>query len=153
MSECKKCDLSFVCSKKWDDLASTESSTVRFCDACSKGVFAVQTRAELSVAFAVGRCISIARDNEILGWIGEAEGEWDWMEEQTDSVFIRANILVAADVLKRIQLAFPAVFCAGLEWRQEDWLVLGTFSPYVAKNLVDELIVHFPEVEVRRTSG
>ncbi len=148
MSEFKQCDLKYWCHKKWTDLALTATPDVRFCTHCTKSVFALQTRAQLRVATAVGRCVSLMDDNEIVGWIGEPEGSRDWMEEESTSVRMRADGPLSADRQKHIQSLFPLVFGPGVVLQPQTWIHLGVFTALVAADLMAELKAHFPELTV-----
>jgi hypothetical protein len=57
------CEMKFVCSKKWDELAETELDGVRFCGGCKKAVFYASTAAELRVAAERGLCVYIVPDS------------------------------------------------------------------------------------------
>lgn len=148
MPELKKCDLRLLCEKRWPELAPTNDPKVRFCEHCAKGVFALRTRAELSVAAAAGRCVALTNDSEIIGWVGEPEGTWDWMEEESETVKVRSEHPIPADMLNRFNLAFPRASDAALAWPPGTWIVLGTFTPYVARNLQIELREQFPALQI-----
>ena len=148
MTDINKCNLSIICQKKWHELAPTGDAEIRFCTHCAKNVFVLRTHAELDVAAAVGRCVALADGNDIVGWIGEPEGTWDWIEEPSTPAKIRCNGPVTAEMVARLQLAFPRVFGAGVNWRAGEWLVLGLFTPGVARSLLNELQSAFPGVEV-----
>jgi hypothetical protein len=147
MSEFSKCNLTLVCHQSWDDLRETESADVRYCDNCEKGVFSVRTRAQLEMASAVGRCVALTKENEIVGWIGQSD--FDWMAEQSEVVAVRAQYPLNAAMWSRFHMAFPKVVGAEEESSPGTWITIGTFSPQVAANMEREIRVHFPELEIQ----
>jgi hypothetical protein len=149
MSEFKKCDLKFFCPKKWDELSSTDNLATRFCNNCQKTVFPIRTHDERELASALGRCVALTIDNTIVGWIGEPQGGMDWMEEETETIQIRANGAIGADLLDRIRLSFPLVFHPSLVWIPTNWITIGKFTPRVARLLTNELQTQFPEIRFR----
>ncbi len=148
MTELTKCDLSLTCERKWEELQNTGDPKVRYCGKCTRGVFAVRTRAELTVASAVGRCVALTDDNEIIGWTGEPEGCWDWMEEESETLRIRFDHHFSEELTDRLRLAFPRIDQAGLALKPGTWITLGNFTEYVAKNLQAELRDRFIGIEV-----
>jgi hypothetical protein len=153
MTEFSKCDLRTRCEKKWEELAKTDDDLVRYCEHCDKNVFALRTREELSVASAVGRCVALANDNNILGWVGEPEGEWDWMEDETESIRVRFVGPVSAGVTKQFRSAFPRAFIDNVDWHPEQWASLGKYTPYAAKNIIDELNLRYPGILAEVKNG
>lgn len=142
------CDLSFVCQKKWEELDVTIDAPFRFCETCKKAVFAIQTRQELAIASAVGRCVAVKTDNQVFGWIGEPEGSLDWMEEESKVVKVRTNTPIPDSTFERFRLAFPRAVDSTAEWHHQDWLAIGKFTPYVSQILVKEFSSMFPEFEI-----
>lgn len=97
------CHLSFVCGKKWDDLAATPEVSARFCDECGKNVFNVKTKAQLAAATVLRRCVAIADDNDFIGVIGESAFDWLEPEYLHDVLIGTAHSISAprADLLRR----------------------------------------------------
>lgn len=153
LSRMDNCGLAFLCHKRWDDLAKTEFDFGRHCGACSKTVFVCRTRAELAVASALGRCVALAKDNEVIGWIGEPDGAWDWMEDPSEELFIRANHSLDPVQFTRLQMLYPAAMAAYGEpsgFPAGTWIPLGAFTPFVAAGILKELARTLPEIQVRR---
>ncbi|NHZ96363.1 hypothetical protein [Massilia sp. CCM 8734] len=148
MPELTPCDLRTICQRKWEQLTPTANERVRYCDHCTKAVFALRTQAELSVASAVGRCVAFADDNEIIGVIGEPEGQWDWMETPSDTVKIRFGHTVTVELAEQMRLAFPLVFSGDVNILPDQWITLGTFTPWVVRQLNKELAEQFPDLEI-----
>lgn len=153
MPELTKCDLRYLCHRTWEELLATADAKVRYCDLCARNVFALRTRAQLSVANAVGRCVALTDDNEIVGWIGEPEGSWDWMEEESEMLRIRFGHDLTSAVIERLQVAFPRVSETGIAWLPGHWITLGTFTPYVARNIANEIREQFPGLEIASGPG
>jgi hypothetical protein len=153
MTEFSKCDLRTMCEKKWEELTETDNDLIRYCGDCEKNVFALRTREELGIASAVGRCVALAKDNNVFGWVGQPEGEWDWMEEETETIRVRFVGPVSAGVTKQFRNSFPRTFAANVDWNPEQWTAIGKYTPYVAKNIVDELNVRYPGIVVEVQNG
>jgi hypothetical protein len=147
MSEFTQCDLGYTCIRQWDGLAPTADPGVRFCDSCQRGVFALRTRAELRLANAVGRCVALMKENEIVGWIGDSAATLDWMEAESQVVRIRFGDVVSEGARQRFQTAFPRLSQAGIACDAGAWITLGAFTRTVALDLMKELEVLFPEAD------
>jgi hypothetical protein len=133
----KKCELTFVCGKKWDELQDTERATVKYCEDCSKKVFVVKTRKQFSLAVGLGRCVGIADDNNFIGVIGDTAGSMDWME--SDSFLrglARAKSTLTSEQDATLEWLMPK-FVKSLQDRPlaDDWYVIGDFEA----SAVDEL--------------
>ncbi|RSZ57801.1 hypothetical protein HF313_24650 [Massilia atriviolacea] len=151
MSTFAKCDLTFVCRERWDDLAITDSTDVRYCPNCDNGVFKVRTRAQFELASQLGRCAALTNDNDIVGWIGESD--FDWMAEQSETVAIRTHLPLDASTESRLRIAFPKVIEIANGFPTGKWVVIGTFSPAVAANLDTDIRAQFPDLEVQERLG
>lgn len=55
----RNCEFAFECSAKWDKLAETGKSNVRFCNECEKEVHRCDTDAELLQAIRSNLCVAI----------------------------------------------------------------------------------------------
>ena len=112
MSPCK---LSFRCDKSWETLAPTASVEARFCSDCEKAVFMVKTRYAHGMAGALGRCVGIADDNDFVFFVGEPEGNWDWLEQPDyyKRVLVKASQPIHESRLKILRLLFPKIFDCG----------------------------------------
>lgn len=142
-----QCDLSFVCQQAWSALPEPDSAHFRHCGTCDKGVFPVRTRTQLDAALAVGRCVALTDDNEIVGWIGQSD--FDWMAEQSETIELRIRHPLDAALENRLRMAFPKVESLHQGCPADTWIAIGTFSAQVAAVLTEDLLAHFPEVDVR----
>ena len=61
------CDLKFHCRQTWEKLEDTDMPQVRYCGNCEQNVFSVRTRRQLEMAHALGRCVALTDDNDIVG--------------------------------------------------------------------------------------
>ena len=147
MSQFSKCDLTFVCRQTWETLGKTETSGARYCKQCDKCVFPVRTRVELEMASAIGRCVALTDDNEIVGWIGESNV--DWMAEESETVAIRSDYPLDADMLSQLHLAFPKLIGLAKPYLPGTWVVIGSFSPHIAAILEADIHAKFPNLELR----
>lgn len=147
MSEFSKCDLTFVCRQTWESLRQVAPSHVRYCDRCNKGVFSVRTRVELEIASAIGRCVTLTDDNEIVGWIGESD--FDWMAEESETVAVRSHHPLDTDMVSQLRLAFPKLIVLEKPYLPGTWLVIGSFSPRIAAILEADIRAMFPNLELR----
>ncbi|WP_338846309.1 hypothetical protein V8J88_21435 [Massilia sp. W12] len=144
------CHLSFVCGKKWDDLAATPEASARYCNDCGKNVFKIKTEAQLSVATALRRCVAIADDNDFISAIGESTFEWLEPGYLHDVLVGTAHPLSAprADLLRRF---FPMIFDAGPNERtlNDGGLVkIENVGPAAREILLCELASLAPELNV-----
>lgn len=106
------CHLSFVCGKKWTDLAATSEASARYCDDCGKNVFKVKTEAQLSVATALRRCVAIADDNDFIGAIGEST--FEWLEPgYLHDVLVGTSSPVSAQRADLLRKFFPTILDCG----------------------------------------
>ena len=147
MSEFTKCDLTFMCRQTWETLQETGISRARYCDKCDKSVFPVRTRVELEMASAVGRCVALTDDNEIVGWIGESD--FDWMAEESETVAIRSHHPLDSDLASQLRLAFPKSVTIEKQYQPGTWVIIGQFSPQIAATLEADIRTMFPSLEVR----
>ena len=149
MSEFTQCDLIFVCRQTWNQLRRTDEPQVRYCDNCDKGVFSVRTRAQLELASSIGRCVALADDNDIVGWIGESD--FDWMAEQSETVAVRPLHPLDEETACRLRMAFPRVFGAETRYHPPGiWIPIGTFSLRLADELEAEIRAQFPGMEIQQ---
>ncbi|NHZ43919.1 hypothetical protein [Massilia aquatica] len=151
MTVFSRCDLTFMCRQTWNDLPVTDSAHIRYCGTCEKGVFPVRTRAQFEAASAVGRCVALTDDNEIVGWIGESG--FDWMAEQSETVEFRIPHPLDAAAQSRLRLAFPKLENPKGGWQADTWIAIGTFSAQVAEVLTKDTLAQFPDFEVRMRCG
>lgn len=142
-----RCDLSFVCQQRWNALPESDRAHYRQCGTCDKGVFPVRTRAQFEAASAVGRCVALTDDNEIVGWIGQSD--FDWLAEQSETVEFRMRQPLDATLEQRLRAAFPKLDNLNDGCPHDGWIAIGTFSAQVAAVLTQDTLTHFPEVDVR----
>lgn len=142
-----RCDLSFVCQQRWDSLPDTDGTHFRHCDTCDKGVFPVRTHAQFEAASAIGRCVALTDDNEIVGWVGQSD--FDWMAEQSETVELRIRHQSDPALENRLRVAFPKLDILKEGCPPHAWIAIGTFSAQVAAVLMQDTLAHFPEVEMR----
>ena len=147
MPEFTQCDLSFLCRQRWDGLEKTDHPATRYCAHCDKEVFAVRTHLQLASASAVGRCVALTDENDIVGWVGERD--YDWMAEESDIVAVRPRGRLGRDTLARLRMAFPKVIWPEDAYVSDAWKMIGKFSPQVAADIEADLSLHFPCLEVR----
>jgi len=60
----KTCQLTFVCSQKWDELVQTDRTDVRYCEQCEKTVHFCKTQSELDRCMERGDCVCFDIDRE-----------------------------------------------------------------------------------------
>ncbi|MCE3606978.1 hypothetical protein LXA47_25740 [Massilia sp. P8910] len=70
------------------------------------------------------------------------------MEEESETLRIRFGHDVAADAIERMQRAFPRASETGIEWLPASWITLGTFTPYVARHIANEIREQFPGLDM-----
>ncbi len=147
MSDQTKCSLSFICTKKWEELSKTEDAEIRYCDSCAKGVFAVKHLDEFELASALGRCVALTQDNQVFGWVGEPEDGWSWME--SDSIRIRLRVKNPhATNWPKLALAFPHAFAQLANQATAAWITLGEFNAHLAEKLHQHILSAFPELDI-----
>jgi len=147
MSDPTNCKLSFICAKKWEELGKTEDAEIRYCDSCAKGVFAVRHRDEFELASALGRCVALTQDNQVFGWIGEAEDGWSWMEPESELIRVRVKNPHSMNWPK-LALAFPRAFAQVASKPTTAWISLGEFHTQIAVKLQKHIQSRFPELEI-----
>jgi hypothetical protein len=99
------------------------------------------------MASAVGRCVALTDDNEIVGWIGESD--FDWMAEESETVAIRLHHPLDANMASQLRLAFPKLIDVEMVCQPGTWIVLGDFSPQVAEILEADIRTMYPSLELR----
>jgi hypothetical protein len=104
-----KCEMSFVCDKKWTDLTATEFDATRFCGDCKQNVFIVKTELQFLIARAFKRCVAIADDNNFIGVIGQTSA-FDWMEQEVKEISVSLSKPIDAARRMQLRLLFPAIF-------------------------------------------
>jgi hypothetical protein len=104
-----KCEMSFVCDKKWTDLAATDFDATRFCGDCKQNVFIVKTELQFLIARAFKRCVAIADDNNFIAVIGQTSA-LDWMEQEVKEISVSLSRPIDADRRMQLRLLFPAIF-------------------------------------------
>lgn len=146
------CSFSFTCRKNWEQLIAGNYDNIRHCEACDRSVFKCHTRGQHQLGSALGRCIAFTEGNEIIGVIGEPDGEWDFLLEPSNIVSIRKTSEHSPEQTKQLQTYYPTAFSdSGLMLFQSgQWLALGTFFPFVARALVQELAEESFGIEVRQ---
>lgn len=144
------CELSFVCKKSWDELAPTRHESVRYCEACRRGVYKVKTLDELTTATVLFRCVAIVDDQDFIGVIGDTAGSMDWLEQGHR---LTATLRRAPDEarLAALRASLPTIFDgAGTEaaLMAGATVEIGRFGSGLARRLRQELSVWAPELAV-----
>jgi hypothetical protein len=99
------------------------------------------------MASAIGRCVALTDDNEIVRWIGESD--FDWMAEESETVAVRLHHPLDADMASQLRLAFPKLIDLEKQYQPGTWIVLGNFSPQIAAILETDIRTMFPSLELR----
>lgn len=147
MATFTQCDLTFTCRQVWSRLQKTTIAEARYCDSCDKNVFAVRTRAQLDLATAVGRCVALTDENDVIEWIGQSE--IDWLDEETVRVSLRIEQALAEEAALRLRRAFPRLETMNGAFQPGAWLSLGTFLPRIAATIEAEIHTNFPGIAVQ----
>jgi hypothetical protein len=63
------CKFEYQCPNKWEELKSTESKDIKFCDHCSQNVYLAESQAKFEKFADEGKCVAIEIEEIML--IGE----------------------------------------------------------------------------------
>ncbi|MDH5424133.1 MAG: hypothetical protein OEY29_03945 [Gammaproteobacteria bacterium] len=59
------CLFSYECPKKWDELESTNSASIKFCQHCHHPVHLAKSREEFAAFSAEGKCVAIESEERL----------------------------------------------------------------------------------------
>lgn len=65
----------YVCPIEWDDLESTDSSDIKFCDVCNENVYWTKTQEEFEKFASEGKCV--AHESDEITLLGIPDGSDD----------------------------------------------------------------------------
>lgn len=77
------CKFTYECPKKWEELESTESDSIKFCLRCNHHVYLANNQQEFNLFSAEGKCVAIESEERLC--LGMPEGnKYEFVTTEND---------------------------------------------------------------------